>query len=458
MTDPILRIALSAVSAAALLGSGLSVLAADESPLSAIPAASLGIRFIEGSTSTMMLERNGKQYLVDLAAKTVKEQGQPASPMPKPASEAQGQADGAAIFQQRCSPCHGADAKGRPSVGTPDFTDPKVLGSLTDEKIVSTITNGKGTRMPAWGPKLSSAEINAVAAYIRSVSLGKALPEKAGPQTAAGLAGKAAPSKNYQPGDDVLFSLPTGRRREEHGLYVNFTHRFAFDPTFMGPARGGDLFGLDSFSLSSFGFGYGVTKNLSVDIYRSPTFLARPIQLMGAYNFLDEHDGHPLNAAIRLSVEGRNDFSRQFTENIEGIFSRSIMPHAQIYVVPTLSLNDRMLVQPNSIRSRDIPSVPGVTSFALGFGGALDIRPTVALVAEINPTLHGGRELGIHRPEYAFGIQKKIWRHAFMLGFTNSPGTTVSQRSGTLAAYQSKPSADTPSGIVIGFDLTRQLH
>ena len=453
MTNPILRIALSTVSAAALLVIGLRALAADESPSPAIPAASLGIRFIEGSTSTMMLERDGRQYLIDLAAKTVKEQDPPASPTPKSDSGPKVQPDGAAIFKQRCSSCHGADAKGLRDMGTPDFTDPKVLGSLTDAQIVSTIENGKGTTMPAWRGKLSSENINAVAAYIRSVSLGNT-----GPQMGAGEARNVATSKIYQPGDDLLFSLPTGRRRDEHGFYVNFDHRFAFDPPFTGPARGGDLFGLDGFSLSSFGFGYGVTKNLSVDVFRSPTFIARPIQLMVAYNFLDEHDGQALNAAVRFSVEGRNDFSRQFTENIEGIFSRSITHRAQIYLVPTLSLNDRLLVQPSSILSQGIPSVPGVTSFALGFGAAFDIRPTVALVVEINPTLIGGSELEIHRPAYSIAIQKKILRHAFTLGFTNSPGTTVSQRSGTLAAFQNRPGADTPSGIIIGFDLTRQLH
>ena len=452
MTNPILRIAFSAVSATALLIGGLRVLAADE-PSSAIPAASLGIRFIEGSTSTMMLERDGKQYLVDLAAKTVKEQDSPASPVRKSDAGPKGQPDGAAIFKQRCSGCHAADGKGSSSIGTPDFTDPKVLGSITDQQIVSTIENGKGSKMPAWRGKLSPEDIHAAAAYLRSLSTGKT-----GPQTGTAESGKAAPSNIYQPGDDLLFTLPTGRPREEHAFYVNFDHRFAFDPPFEGPARGGDLLGLDGFSLSSFGFGYGVTKNLSVDVFRSPTLIARPIQLMGAYNFLDEHDGMPLNAAVRLSVEGRNDFSRQFTENIEGIFSRSITSRAQIYMVPTLSLNDRMLVQPSSVTSQSIPSVPGHTSFALGFGGAFDIRPTVAIIIEINPTLVGGTELDIHRPAYSIAIQKKILRHSFTLGLTNTPGTTVSQRSGTLAAYQGRPSADTPSGIIIGFDLTRQLH
>jgi hypothetical protein len=64
--------------------------------------------------------------------------------------------------------------------------------------------------------------------------------------------------------------------------------------------------------------------------------------------------------------------------------------------------------------------------------------------------------LGIHRPAYSFGIQKKILRHAFTFGFTNSPGTTVSQRAGTRATFLGSPSADKPSGLFVGFDLTRQ--
>ncbi|MGH9650619.1 MAG: DUF5777 family beta-barrel protein, partial [Terriglobales bacterium] len=237
-----------------------------------------------------------------------------------------------------------------------------------------------------------------------------------------------------------------------------FSHRFAFEPAFSGAARGGALLGLDGFALPSFGFRYGVTDKFSVAIYRSPSSIARPIELMAAYNFADERDGHPLNAAFRFSVDGQNDFVKNFTANFEGIFSRSITRRAQIYIVPTVSLNNRRLFFPVSFRSKAIPDLPGYNTFALGVAGALDIRPTVALIAEVNPTLVGGRALGIHRPAYAFGIQKKIWRHAFTFGFTNSPGTTVAQRSGTNAAYLNRPSADTPSGLFIGFDLTRQVY
>jgi len=189
--------------------------------------------------------------------------------------------------------------------------------------------------------------------------------------------------------------------------------------------------------------------------------IGRPIEMMAAYHFLDERDGQPLNAAVRVSLDGLNDFDRMFSENIEGVFSKSInicCVKAQLYFVPTVSFNDRRLFSPSSYETSSFPSLAGYNAVSLGIGGAIDIRPTAALIAEVIPTVYNGRPLGIHRPAYSIGIQKKIWRHAFTFGFSNSPGTTVSQRAGTDASYLGAPSADTPSGLFIGFDLTRQVH
>ena len=91
--------------------------------------------------------------------------------------------------------------------------------------------------------------------------------------------------------------------------------------------------------------------------------------------------------------------------------------------------------RPPGFTSADIPDLPGVNTFSIGFGAAYDIRPTVALVAEVIPTLLNSGELGIHRPAYSIGIQKKLFRHAFTLGLTTSPGVTVSQRAGTRAEF-----------------------
>ena len=124
---------------------------------------------------------------------------------------------------------------------------------------------------------------------------------------------------------------------------------------------------------------------------------------------------------MRVSVEGQNNFRKNYTENIEAILSRSITKKAQVYVVPTASFNDRRLVSPVGFASDQIADVPGINAFSTGIGVSLDIRPTVALLAEAIPTLINASDLGIHRPAFSFGIQKKIWRYAFTLSLTNSP-------------------------------------
>jgi mono/diheme cytochrome c family protein len=412
----------------------------------------LGLSFPSDSQSTVLLNRDGKQYLIDVGKRTVQELASPSPQISTPTSGSDQHAAAAALFARNCAACHGPEGKGIRGIGTPDFNDPAVQHSISDQGIRDTIREGKaGGRMPAWSGKLTDSQIAELASYIRSFA-----PSGAGAQTGQ-LPNEQNKPTVYEPGDDVLVSLPTGRPTDRHGVYVNFAHRFAFDPAFTGTGRGEVLFGLDGFAIPSFGFRYGLTDKLSVSIYRSPSIIGRPIQLMAGYNILDEHKGQPLNMMVRVSIEGQNNFRKNYTENIEGIFSRSITSRAQVYLVPTASFNDRPLVQSGFLSSQ-IADFPGTNTFSLGVGMAVDIRPTVALLAEVIPTLVNGRELGIHRPAYSFGIQKKIWRHAFTLGLTNSPGTTVSQRAGTRAQFLGDPSADTPGGLFLGFDLTRQIH
>jgi|GEM_PF-573295 len=84
--------------------------------------------------------------------------------------QAADQPDGAAIFKQKCAMCHGPDGKGFAAIKTPDFTDPKVQASLTDQQIQETIENGKkGTPMPPFKDKLKEDEIQTMVKYIRSL-------------------------------------------------------------------------------------------------------------------------------------------------------------------------------------------------------------------------------------------------------------------------------------------------
>ena len=415
-------------------------------------ASALGVRFVEGSTSLVIVERNGQEYVVDLVAKTIRENkdtaenAATAARLQQAASPSSPAADknlGARVFQQQCAACHGVDGKGLRSAGTPDLTDKQVQTALTDETILNTIRNGKpGTAMQPWTGKLSDAEIRSVAATVRSLGSGQEL----------------LTANIYIPADDYVYTLPTGRSLARHGFYINFTHRFPYNPSFSGRGLGDMLLSLDGFAIPSFGFRYGVTDKLSVSVYRSPSAISRPIEFMAAYNVIDEQNEQPLNASVRVSADGQDNFSQNFTANFEVILSKSVSRNVQFYGVPTVSLGSRRLIsKPGDLQDAP-PNLPGFNSFSLGVGGAFDIRPTVALVADVIPTLVNGRELGIHRPAYGFGIQKRVKGHAFTLGFSNNPGTVVSQRAGTRATFVGDASADKPGGLFIGFDLMRQLH
>ena len=79
-------------------------------------------------------------------------------------------ADGVAIYDSRCSICHGKDGAGLPnwkSKGQPDFTQPEWQKAHTNEQIADSIKNGKGKFMPAFKGKLSDEETGAVIQQIR---------------------------------------------------------------------------------------------------------------------------------------------------------------------------------------------------------------------------------------------------------------------------------------------------
>jgi len=207
----------------AICGARATGLLAARADDSSDAAKSLGISFSSGTGRTLILERDGKRYQVDVAAKTVQE-------------IAPGAETAAALFQQNCAVCHSPNGKGVAAMHTPDFTNPAFERTLSDQDIGSAIRNGKaGGRMPAWSGHLTEAQIDSLSAYIRSFS------HTDGATGASASSGQQQepPRTIYEPGDDVIFSLPTGRAVDEHGLYVNFAHRFPYDAAFTGRAAAG---------------------------------------------------------------------------------------------------------------------------------------------------------------------------------------------------------------------------
>jgi hypothetical protein len=253
----------------------------------------------------------------------------------------------------------------------------------------------------------------------------------------------------YKPVDVRLINLPTAIPIPKGSLWVDFTHRFPF-----ADRSAESLIGLDSLAIPSFGAIYGITDRIHVGAYRSSTSMGRPILVYAGVSVLNEQEGQPLSLMARVGLEGRDNFQRNFTTSFEFTFARSITRRAQIYFTPTFSVGDRPLVDPKT-------NAPGTTAIALGIGAAVEVRPSVSLMAEANyrvneESRYVGSFSGIHRPVFGFGIQKASAsrRHAFSLVFTNGGGTTFAQRSMTKGLLFGD---DAFGGLTIGFNLSRRL-
>jgi cytochrome c len=74
--------------------------------------------------------------------------------------------DGKALFAQKCASCHGQDGKGKTKMGEKlGVKDLTALPASTDVK--ATIENGKPPKMTPYKGKLSDAEIDAIATYVK---------------------------------------------------------------------------------------------------------------------------------------------------------------------------------------------------------------------------------------------------------------------------------------------------
>jgi len=251
----------------------LPTLVWSQSSAQGMTAGSSGVTFVDGSTSKVIVERDGKKYLVDVATRTV--------------------------------------------------TEVKDGGSSSSQSMSATTSSGNPQSQAA-KPSPTSAEQADV----------------------------------YKAGDDFVFSVPTGRRPVKHGMYINFTHRFPYEAAFSGTARGATLLGLDDFSIPAFGVRYGVTEKLSVFAYRAPSIIGRPIEFMAAYNFFDEKDGQPFNASVRFSIDGQDNFARNYAENFELLVSRSLGRWAQVYIAPTFNIHNRPVLSANSALTNPPPYQP----------------------------------------------------------------------------------------------------
>ncbi len=76
-----------------------------------------------------------------------------------------------ALFKAKCAMCHGADGSGQTPVGkTMKMKDlrSEEVQKLTDIELTKLISGGKG-KMPAFGQKLTTPEVQSLIAHIRTL-------------------------------------------------------------------------------------------------------------------------------------------------------------------------------------------------------------------------------------------------------------------------------------------------
>ena len=271
----------------------------------------------------------------------------------------------------------------------------------------------------------------------------------------------AHPSEPY---DYHLINVPTPKRVRRHSVNLNFTHRFSEPINDQGP---GEFFGLDGLSVSSLGVSYGITDSLYFNFNRSPICdrlaYCKTIEMGFGYHLLDERGRSPIALSAYSSVEGADNFSENYTFNIQTMIARSVTQYVNLFFSPAVHINSNSNGRFNARAPAAAASLElGQHTGSFGFGANVRFRPTTSFLFEYTPRV--GFKLGRIEPadlsgttfrnhseaEIGFGVEKRIGRHSFALTFSNTQTTTTSR-------YNSSNQALEPSKFIIGFNLYRRL-
>lgn len=82
-------------------------------------------------------------------------------------------------YSEECSKCHKDNGMGGPTevdgknIKVPDFTSDKLKNNYDEADWIDVITNGEGSKMPAFGKKLNETEIKNLVKLIRKDFQGK---------------------------------------------------------------------------------------------------------------------------------------------------------------------------------------------------------------------------------------------------------------------------------------------
>lgn len=213
--------------------------------------------------------------------------------------------------------------------------------------------------------------------------------------------------------DFTIITLPTALRLPTFGSAFRVTHRFA-RPLGQGDFGdlASDLFGIDTGATIGLEYRFGLIKNGQVGIHRTSN---RTIEFFGEYSVLRQTGGKPFDVDAIVSIDGTNNFRDSYSPTLGAVISRTIKDVAAFYFEPIWVNNSNPL--PKEL-------VDDNSTFMIGLGTRLRIRPTVYIVGEFIPRASGYRP-GVNQGSFA--IEKRVGGHSFQLNFSNGTGTTMGQ-------------------------------
>ena len=80
---------------------------------------------------------------------------------------------GGMLYADNCAACHGETGLGDREQGAPNLADAIWLFGSEREDVITSITNARFGVMPAWGQRLSEADVRAVSTFVHSLGGGE---------------------------------------------------------------------------------------------------------------------------------------------------------------------------------------------------------------------------------------------------------------------------------------------
>jgi len=237
--------------------------------------------------------------------------------------------------------------------------------------------------------------------------------------------------------DYTIVALPSSLRLPAMKSAFRVTHRFVrpinCDDSQRCPnSLLADLFGLDNGALVGLEYRIGIAPDAQVGIHRARG--GKTIDLFGQYGLTRQSEDMPLEMAVRLSLEGTNNFRDEYSPTVGFIATRLVGEAAAFHVEPIWVGNTNL----GSDEGDD-------STFMLGLGTRLRLLPTVYVVGEFVPRLSGFKP-GTHHGSIA--LEKRAGGHLFQMVFANGFATTLGQ-----IAHGAENSHD----WYVGFNLSRKF-